>query len=131
MVEALVSTDSEYIQMNTIHGKVMRFIGLITGVDQYNSDDIPHTAKPIIQEVFTRGNCGNFAIILHDFFGGEMYIDEQAYHVITKIDGIFYDVNGVWTNDDPDYTPIPVTTKELEERDLINNYSFTFRGPII
>lgn len=45
------------------------------------------------QQVYTEGSCYHFYLILKEVFpDAEAYYDED--HVITKIDGKFYDITG-------------------------------------
>lgn len=50
-------------------------------------------SHPTMVDIYTKGSCLNFFLILHS-----IYPEAVAYfnidHIITEIDGVFYDVNG-------------------------------------
>lgn len=112
-----------------IHQRVLHFIGLIRG-QEITQDLLDHglvpddSSAPIITEVFTRGNCGNFAEALRVAFGGEVMKVEGACHVVCKIDDRLYDVTGDVTTQYRHYQPVAAS-------EYMDNYSFAERGPIV
>lgn len=48
------------------------------------------------------GNCYYFAAILEKRFGGVICYDTSHGHFVTRIDGEYYDYNGVYRPDKPD-----------------------------
>lgn len=77
----------------TKHRKILNLIGLIRD----SHPDMVHT--------FTHGSCLNFFCILHAIYPEAKPWFNIA-HVITEIDGKFYDITGV------------VNTKNLKEHEL-------------
>lgn len=60
-------------------------------------------AVPNAIEVFTKGNCGSFALILAKAFpGGE--IKDLKGHIIYEIDKQWYDITGIVSNENIEYT---------------------------
>lgn len=111
------------------HNHILYFIRLIRGqeipqdlLDQGLVED--DSSAPIIQEVFTKGNCGNFAEALRVAFGGEVMEVEGARHVVCKIGDRLYDITGDVTTQYPHYQPAAAS-------EYMDNYSFAERGPIV
>lgn len=88
-------------------------------------------AKPIITEVFTQGNCGNLAIMLSVAFGARPVLLDDAVHVVSDIDGRLFDINGDVTDRYKTYSREYISLSDLMNKDMVNNYSFLERGPII
>lgn len=54
-------------------------------------------SHPSMVDIYTLGSCINFFLILHNIFPNAVaYYNSD--HVITEIDGKFYDINGVVKN---------------------------------
>ena len=83
----------------------LEFITLLRGSDQY------------IQSIFSEGGCYQFHLILSRLYGGTPKINAKKNHVVTCIDGINYDINGV--NEEP---VADLTQPDLE---LASNWSFS------
>jgi hypothetical protein len=50
-----------------------------------------------IKRVFTKGYCYGFALMLKQSFkDGEIYWDKWNGHAIFKLDGKYYDINGIY-----------------------------------
>ena len=43
---------------------------------------------------YTQGRCYQFACILREIFGGDLHFTKNKGHVVTKISGKFYDIQG-------------------------------------
>lgn len=50
-------------------------------------------SHPKMVEIYTKGSCLNFHIMLRRAFGGEAWFNIN--HVVTKIDDCYYDITGV------------------------------------
>ncbi len=111
--------------------KILQFINLIRGPYQ-PADGIlteEDTSAGIMVEVFTNGNCGNFAQALVLAFGGSVVYVEEARHIVAEIDGRLWDITGDVTEQYGHmYNTIPSPSK-LE--DMTGNYSFAERGPLV
>ena len=109
--------------------KVLAFIELIKGspapTGHYFTED--DTSRGIITEIYTQGNCGNFAKALALAFDGDVLVVEGFIHAICRINGRLYDISGDVTDKFPNVREPMVG--ELD--DLTNNYSFSDRGPMI
>lgn len=46
------------------------------------------------------GNCYFFALILSETFHGDIFYDPIIGHFVAKIDGVYYDWNGVYETDE-------------------------------
>lgn len=108
---------------------ILKFIELIRGttVDHIPGLDPNDTSYFIVGEIFTQGNCGNFAQALQLAFGGEVVYIGLYHHYCLLLDGKLYDINGdvsamylSWSTPNPTH---------LE--DCTGNYSFAERGPIM
>lgn len=110
------------------HERVLRFIELIRGVPPTEDMDENDTASLIVTEIFTQGNCGNFALALQTAFGGTLYHTTPSDHVLCKIDGRLYDITGDVTGR---YDCFEVDEQYIQRQCLVDNYSFDFRGPIV
>lgn len=111
------------------HLRILRFIDLIRGEPAAEGLDKDDTSANIITEVFTTGNCGNFALALQTAFGGQLWRSASDYHILCKIGDRLYDING-------DVTDRHSRGEVVDEHYVINghyadNYSFAERGPII
>jgi hypothetical protein len=121
--------------------KVLNFIELLKGVDD--------SSREVMEEMFTKGDCGRFHFILHSVFPEAVpyaIMDgEYIIHVITWIDGKFYDIKGIFNEDRmKDFSDIEglvgkklqdvireVSRKHLTDKDMFCNYCFEERGPIL
>jgi hypothetical protein len=121
--------------------RVLNFIELLKGVDD--------SSREVMEEMFTKGDCGRFHFILHTVFPEAVpyAIMNGRYivHVITLIDGKFYDIKGIFNKDRmKDFDDIEElvgkkledTIKEVDREHLTNedmfcNYCFEVRGPIL
>jgi len=144
MVQApkeLVEYFSEFgIALN--QDRVLNFIELIKGIDD--------STRLLQEEIYTSGDCGRFHTILKAVFPeAEAYVFKGKYsiHVLTKIDGKFYDAKGICTferfkNNNTFKEALEgkfslnealekVNLNFLLEEDLFNNYCFEVRGPIL
>lgn len=107
------------------HDKINRFIQLIRGT-HLKEFPIEESSVGIITEVFTRGNCGNFAKALQLVFGGDIVSVDDNQHVLCKIEDKLYDINGDVTHIHSDYT----VATDWDVDWCIDNYSFADRGPV-
>jgi hypothetical protein len=121
--------------------RVLNFIELLKGVDD--------SSREVMEEMFTKGDCGRFHFILHTVFSEAVpyAIMNGRYivHIITLIDGKFYDIKGIFNEDRmKDFNDIEGlvgkkledTIKEVDREHLTNedmfcNYCFEVRGPIL
>jgi len=136
--------------------KILEFINAIKGPsteeaygEYYNDIDfeceeerIYGTASAIIEEIFSRGNCGRFAYILKLHFPEakiiELYESEKSFkeclfiHNVVEINGRLYDIFGDVTDVYKDYYKHEITLAKLLENgnQSMDNYSFYSRGPI-
>lgn len=101
---------------------ILSFINLIRGNMPFEGAELGETSIEIVTEVFTQGNCGNFAQALQIAFGGQVVFAEH--HLLCLIEGRLYDINGDVTHKFPTYRYARIS--ELE--DMTNNYSFDNRG---
>lgn len=117
----------------SIHQRVLTFLSLMTGPTPSQCEetglDREDSFHPMITEIFTSGCCGNLAMMLHLSFGGEIYKCTDICHIVTTIDGRFYDITGDVT--DKYNHVVPITVEELYDNDFINNYSMELRGPML
>lgn len=104
---------------------IISFINLIRGNLPFKDAAEGDSSIGIVTEVFTQGNCGNFAQALKIAFGGEVVISDN--HMLCRINGRMYDITGDVTRNHPNCRP--ATMIELE--DMTNNYSFMDRGSIL
>ena len=126
--------------------KVMRFIRLITGEGISEDDQKKYglskfdASRPIIEEIFTSGDCGRFALILKFVFPeAKLLYAPKSGHILTKIGEYLYDVRGKYKNfyiSDEDGNLIPENLVEVDEdwikdQMLDCNYSFERRGPMV
>lgn len=81
--------------------QILFFISLIR-------DSVPNAV-----EVYTQGNCGVFALILLDRFGGEIYYNNS--HCVLHYNGSFYDITGDVTNEYREANMIPLTEFGISE----------------
>ena len=109
--------------------QILKFIELIRGTPAtFNGCDPDDTSANIITEIYTRGNCGNFALALQAAFGGQLLMDRMCPHVACGIDGRIYDIRGDVTHLYPYLEP--VSEADVRNGDYVDNYSFAERGPI-
>lgn len=109
--------------------RVLKFIELIRGAPAaFEGCDPDDTSANIVNEIFTQGNCGNFALALQTAFGGQLLMDRTCPHIACEIDGRIYDIRGDVTHLHNCMTP--TTEEEVRNRDFVDNYSFAERGPI-
>ena len=67
--------------------------------------------------IFSYGSCMNFHFILkHHYPQAELYYSILHGHVITKIDGQFYDITGQVTRDLEEYQPLKTLYSEKRYR---------------
>lgn len=107
--------------------RIEQFIALIRGPihdDEFIKLDTSHY---IMTEVFTSGNCGNFAMALRLAFGGELMAAVADHHIVCRIEGRLYDITGDVTAKYPNAIPIEDDNVIVRYTD---NYSFDMRGPI-
>ena len=75
------------------------------------------------ETVFTKGSCYYFYEILKSIF-----IEAEAYyidsHVVTKIDGVFYDINGIFKTD----KAVPFVEIDEKIKKSIKNNKFGISG---
>jgi hypothetical protein len=97
------------------------------GLDE---DDSSH---PIITEVYMNGNCGNLALAITAAFAHvKILYSREINHVVAQMDGRLFDIRGDVTElmkDVPDF--IVVKPYKLVNMDVVNNYSFGCRGPMV
>lgn len=103
---------------------ILTFINLIRGNLPFEGAEIGDTSIEIVTEVFTQGNCGNFAQALQIAFGGQVVFSDH--HLLCLIDGRLYDINGDVTHKYPNFRHPRI----IELEDMTNNYSFDNRGPL-
>ena len=56
---------------------------------------ISHFQKATV--TFTEGCCYWFAFLLKERYGGKIWYDQVVGHFVCQIDGVFYDVTGIYT----------------------------------
>ena len=100
--------------------EVLDFIEIIKDIFNESKIATEHGITP--KEYFSRGGCGQFYTILKSAFPEAVpYVTEGCGHVVTCIDGILYDIDGIYERDnvleDVEVTP------ELEK--VVSNYAFT------
>ena len=79
--------------------EVLDFIEIIKDTFEESEIATKHEISPI--EYFTRGGCGQFYTILKSAFPEAIpYVTCGCGHVVTYIDGILYDVEGVYQKKD-------------------------------
>lgn len=60
-----------------------------------------NNADPLMAEVFTKGGCFQLFVILQSVFAGaRAFIDDDKGHVVTWIEGVYYDINGAYPGED-------------------------------
>ena len=111
------------------HERIEQFIALLRGTQAtFHGCDVNDTSFHIMIEIFSKGNCGNFASALQVAFGGELALVDSGAHVVFRYEGRLYDIHGDVTDKYPHYYPTDVD--HLIRTDYIDNYSFAERGPI-
>lgn len=110
--------------------KVVEFIEMLRGpkVDHIPGLDHNDTSYYIMGEIFTRGNCGAFALALQMVFSGDVVFIPSEGHYVLLLDGKLYDIDGDVTTKYLHYRN-PPSPSHLE--DCTHNYSFIERGPIM
>lgn len=124
--------------------KVLEFLDLLKGVEIKEEDmeegiiDINDSAREITKEIFTKGDCGRLYYILKYVFPTAVpYLvtkdkDGMTVHIITKINGKFYDINGLYDTKDPDILFSETDEDTISDDYMIDRcYSFNQRGSII
>ncbi len=112
------------------HERILKFIALIRGEPAtFDGCDPDDTSANIVTEIFTMGNCGNFALALQAAFGGQLLNDRKCPHIACEINGRIYDIRGDVTHLHDFMTP--VTEEAVRNGDYVDNYSFATRGPIV
>lgn len=104
---------------------IIQVITLLRGTilcDEFQLD----TASHITTEIYTQGNCGNFAKALSIAFNGEVVLVNERCHVVMRLNNQLYDITGNVTHK---YTVDKVMGDD-QLIDYIDNYSFDLRGPI-
>jgi hypothetical protein len=107
--------------------QIEKFIELLKG----KGDDSP---REFIKEIFTNGNCYNFAFALKALIPeGKVLTSSKISHAWFMYDGRHYDISGVCSyladlhNDGLTYELFEETLTEGE----LDNYSMELRGPMI
>lgn len=82
---------------------------------------------PYIAMIFTQGGCYQFHKFLYNLYPNKakLYINKKKDHVVTKIDGNFYDILGIVKNK-IDY--IEATNKDIE---MCQTWSFSKQKMLI
>jgi hypothetical protein len=88
-------------------------------------------AKNIITEIFSKGNCGNLAIMLALAFDAQPVCLTNNCHILSRINGRLFDITGDVTDMYCGYAAKDLSLVELMESDMVNNYSYAQRGPIL
>lgn len=120
-IKTMASLDEVKLFLDALRGEDVTVYGL----------DPNDCARPIITEVFTQGNCGNLAIMMAVAFGARPVYLDDAVHVVSDIDGRLFDINGDVTDRYKNYSREYLSLSDLMNKDVVNNYSFLERGPII
>lgn len=97
-----------YYKNNNEMVKPLKLINALRKSDEY------------ITIIFTEGSCYQFHLFLKKIYpGGEPYISLLRNHIVTKIEGKFYDINGIVIERENMYSP-------LREHDLpmVRKWSF-------
>lgn len=103
--------------------EVLDFIEIIKDTFEESELATKHAVSPI--EYFTRGGCGQFYTILKSAFPEAIpYVTNGCGHVVTYIDGILYDVEGVYQKSN--VLEDVVVTPELEK--VVSNYAFSLKS---
>jgi len=91
------------------------------------------TASDITKEIFTKGDCGRFALILKRLYScAEIFYDEEESHYITKIAYDYFDINGCVTEKYKDKKKLQYQqVNHVLNGDCYCNYNFNKRGPMI
>ena len=127
------------------HIRAELFIRVLKGVpakqrDESRGDD--ESSHDIVTEIFSKGNCGNFAIMFHMLFPESelwyacdvMSPEQLVTHVICKLDGRWYDISGDISGErtlEAVERAIPEELMNWESRhNIFDNYSFKARGPL-
>lgn len=109
-----------------MNDKIINVITLLRGTtlcEEYPND----TAENITTEIYTQGNCGNFAKALSLMFDGSCCLVNDLSHVVSSINNRLYDITG----DVTDTYTVKCIISDDELIDYIDNYSFEERGPIL
>ena len=122
--------------METIHERVNLFLTALRSDDVSKEEglDPNDSAFHIITEIFSTGNCGNLAVMLNLAFGGYPFVLPDKSHVITLIDGRFYDIHGDVTDEYKGHPKTAITRDQIIKCDphmMYGNYSFDLRSPIV
>jgi hypothetical protein len=120
-IKTMANLDEVKLFLDALRGEDVTIYGL----------DPNDCARPIITEVFTRGNCGNLAIMLSVAFGARPVLLADVCHVVSDIDGRLFDINGDVTDKYHTSAKRHLSLSDLMKEDVVNNYSFLERGPII
>lgn len=115
-----------------VRKNVEAFLEALRGADASQEEglDPDDTARNIITEIFTTGNCGNLAVMLVTAFGGRIF--NVGLHYVAEIAGRLYDITGDVTEKygGPQHS-VPVDEVMNPHTGMYNNYSFALRGPMV
>lgn len=123
--DALISAGYKTIAHPSPNAKIIKFLELLKEADTY------------IPDIFSKGSCFKlFKILKHLYPDAEPYkcgsrnqtLNQDAFsHVVTKIDGILYDINGVFEPGFRFPLVVPMNDKDItkaEKWSFSNNYFF-------
>lgn len=69
-----------------------------TEIEKFINDFKRYEKNDVLLDTFTNGYCYQFAIILQERFGGEIFYDYIIGHFYILIDNLYYDIRGNVTN---------------------------------
>lgn len=107
--------------------RIQEFLSLIRGNEESEEPDYIDTAYPIIEEIFTQGNCRNLARMLQmiEPEGRPIGIkNKDVIHVVFLLNGRMWDITGDVTDKYKDEIIRPETIVDLSW------YSWEVRGPV-
>lgn len=108
---------------------ILQFIKTIRGTNPAMGDQSEAETVDLITEIFTQGNCGNFAVILASAYPGSTIHEViNGGHVVVRYKQRLYDIRGDVTDKYPHPGP-NLYPEDVEMSFNYNNYSFTLRGP--
>lgn len=85
---------------------ILNFINTLRNSDRY------------IESIYMQGGCYQFHLVLKTIFPkATPYFNKRKNHVVTKINGIYYDIKGIYTGE-----VLPIIESDIKE---IESWSFS------
>jgi hypothetical protein len=117
--------------MSLPRSRILKAIKLLRGRFVPSDDEeVNHTPYWTLGEIYTQGNCANFAHALQLLIGGTVLYSDEIAHYWLLYDGNHYDINGI-SKGLKALHENKLTKRVSLRSSLIDNYSPACRGPMI